>query len=416
MDAPRFPWPAAETLTPRRVSLIVAAILIAAFAARIGARLVTGEASFWANSYSYLYDLAEGVASGQGFCGAAGCERPPLYISFLALTSLAGKNWLFIIVPQALMGAGTAGLAFLIGRRMFSASAGLIACALTAFYPYYVMHDTALQDTAMVTFVLALSMWLLLRALQNGGGWWLAGIALGALVLVRAGMAPSVMAVVVWALVCGGRAKLRTALVLTVAILVTLSPWLAYTWRATGAPVLTTDSGYLLWQGNNAGVFNYYPAESIDRSAMAEFANLPKADQAALDRFSGNARAVSDLYQQRAFAFLRGDPWRTLRYAAGEATAAFSWTFNPYRGALAQWVYAASYLPIALLGVTGMVVAWRRPETALIATLYVAFIGVSAVYFAHTSHRTPLDIYWIVFAASVLARLSDRHRPSEFRH
>ena len=52
----------------------------------------------------------------------------------------------------------------------------------------------------------------------------------------------------------------------------TISPWLAYTYRVTGAPVLTTDSGYLLWQGNNAGVFKYYPAESIDRSAIEELA------------------------------------------------------------------------------------------------------------------------------------------------
>ncbi|MDO8876384.1 MAG: glycosyltransferase family 39 protein [Pseudolabrys sp.] len=408
MAAPRFPLLSVDTLTHRRIVTILAAILVAAFAARIGARLYFGEAYFWTNSYFYLYELAQGVARGAGFCQAAGCERPPLYLSFLALTTLAGKSYLPIVIPQALMGAGTALLAFLIGRRLFTPASGLLAAAGAAFYPYYVMHDTALQDTAMVTFVMALSVWLLVRAAQEDRArdWLMAGIALGALVLVRAAMAPSVAAVLLWALVWGTRgplvARLRTTLFLAAACMLTATPWLAYTHRATGAPVLTTDSGYLLWQGNNAGVFSYYPAESIDRSALAAIAGLPLEEQAELNRLSGDAAAISDRHRQRAIAFMRADPWRTVHYAARKLDAAFSWTFNPYRGALAQWVYAASYIPVALLGITGMVLARRRPETALIAMLYLAFIGVSAVFFAHTSHRSYLDIYWIVFAASVL--------------
>jgi 4-amino-4-deoxy-L-arabinose transferase-like glycosyltransferase len=45
-------------------------------------------------------------------------------------------------VPQALVGAGTALCAFLIGRQIFNATVGLFACAITAFYPYNVMYDT----------------------------------------------------------------------------------------------------------------------------------------------------------------------------------------------------------------------------------------------------------------------------------
>lgn len=408
MDAPRFPS-FADSLTQRRVALILAAILGVAFAARLGARLWTGETHYWLNSYSYLYDLAEGVARGQGFCVASACERPPGYISFLALTVLAGKNWLFIVVPQALMGAGTAGLAFLIARRIFSPLAGLIACAMTALYPYYVVHDTALQDTAMVTFMMALSVWLLLRATHGSAiDWLLAGLALGALVLVRAGMAPSAIAIVVWALVWGGRVKLRNALVLVVAIFITLSPWLAYTYRATGSAVLTTDSGYLLWQGNNDGVFKHYPAASIDRSAIEQLQSLPPAEQALLDRTAGNAIIVSDRYRERALAFMHADPWRTVQNAGRKLAAAFSWTFNPYRGTLAQWVYAMSYVPVAALGIAGMLLTWRRRETALMAALFAAFIAVSALVFAHTSHRTYLDLYWIVFAASVISPSASR--------
>lgn len=408
MAAPDIALPA-DIFTPRRMAVILTAVLATAFALRLGARLVAGEAHFWANSYSYLYDLAEGVARGSGFCRAGGCERPPVYVSFLALTALAGKNYLFIVLPQALMGAATAGLAFLIARRMFTPLAGLLAAAIVAFYPYYVMHDTALQDTAMVTFVLALSVWLLLRASQDrrASDWFIAGVALGALLLVRAGMAPTVMAVLIWAIIWGGR--LRHALILLAAIAVTVSPWLIYTYRVTGSAVLTTDSGYLLWTGNNAGVFKHYPVRSIDLSAHDALASLPPQDSAELRSILRDRVAASDWYRGRALAFMREDPWRTVQYAARKLTAAFSWTFNPQRGALAQWIYAASYVPVAILGIAGMVIARRQRETALIVALYAAFIAVSAVVFAHTSHRMPLDIYWIVFAASVIsARASPR--------
>ena len=85
------------------------------------------------------------------------------------------------------MGTGTALCAFLIGRHIFNASVGILACGITAFYPYYVMHDTALQETGMITFCTALSVWLLLRAstLNRNRDWFLAGLVLGAITFVR---------------------------------------------------------------------------------------------------------------------------------------------------------------------------------------------------------------------------------------
>jgi len=50
------------------------------------------------------------------------------------------------------------------------------------------MHDTALQETGTVTFCAALAMWLRLRAskLNRNIDWFLAGVALGAIPLIRA--------------------------------------------------------------------------------------------------------------------------------------------------------------------------------------------------------------------------------------
>ena len=157
-------------------------------------RVAFGEDDFWRNSYSIYYTLAQNIVSGNGFCFQNTCAwLPPVYPLFLTLSVLSGKNYLLIIVPQALLGAGTALCAFLIGRHIFNASVGILACAIAAFYPYYVMHDTALQETGMVTFCTALSVSLLLRAskLNRNTDWFLAGVALGAIPLIRASVAPT---------------------------------------------------------------------------------------------------------------------------------------------------------------------------------------------------------------------------------
>src|SRR5262245_24085872 len=123
---------------PAHLALILGATLTLAFLIRLGVRLAFGEDYFWRNSYSIYYTLAENIVAGNGFCFENTCAwEPPLYPLFLTLSVLSGKTYLLIVVPQALLGAGTAFCAFLIGRYIFNASVGILACAITAFYPYY---------------------------------------------------------------------------------------------------------------------------------------------------------------------------------------------------------------------------------------------------------------------------------------
>src|SRR5688572_21364942 len=109
------------------VPLIVTAALI-----RVGVRIAFGEQYFWTSGYFPYYTLAENVVSGKGFCFQTKCAwLPPLYPLFLTLSTMADKNYLLVIVPQALMGSGTALCAFLIGRHIFNARVGILACGMT---------------------------------------------------------------------------------------------------------------------------------------------------------------------------------------------------------------------------------------------------------------------------------------------
>src|SRR5262249_38801354 len=132
---------------PSRTVPEIIFVLIAAFSIRVVVRMAFGGSHFWTNSYSGYYDLARNVIAGKGLCFETTCAWwPPVYPLFLALTSLVGRHYLFIVVPQAIMGTGTVLLVFLIGQEMFGTRVGFIACVINALYPYYVVHDTALQE------------------------------------------------------------------------------------------------------------------------------------------------------------------------------------------------------------------------------------------------------------------------------
>jgi hypothetical protein len=83
--------------------------------------------------------------------------------------------------------------------------------------------------------------------------------------------------------------------------------------------------------------------------------------------------------------------------------AGFSWRFNPAREPLVQIVYLLSYGPISILAVIGMVLTKQRwRELGPIYLQFLCFAAVTAVFWAHTSHRVYLDVYLIVFAAYTL--------------
>jgi 4-amino-4-deoxy-L-arabinose transferase-like glycosyltransferase len=341
----------------------------------------------------------------------------PAYPLFLALTTLAGKSYLWIAVPQALMGAGTVLCAYLIGGELFGKVTGLLAGSITALYPYYIVHDTALQETGLFTFLTALAVFALLRAKRSGSWmvWASAGICLGAAVLTRQTLAPFAVVAIVWIGIQSGQPRFRRCGIVALAFAWTAGPWVVRNALVIGSPVLTSEGGRQLWNANNTKTFSHYPDESIDRSADEAFDAFTVEDRRELDSLGGNEIDESRWFQRKGIAYIEAHPGATLRAAGRKLQAAFSWRFNPVREPLVQTVYLLSYMPILMLGVIGMVLSWRRwKELSVIYLLFLTFAAVTAVFFAHTSHRSYLDVYLIVFSAHAIHQAVSRTIPSRW--
>jgi 4-amino-4-deoxy-L-arabinose transferase-like glycosyltransferase len=391
----------------------LALICLLAIALRVAYRAYAGSADFWQNGYTLYYDFARSIAAGEGLGvdGGAFAMRPPIYPGFLALAALAGGHYMLIVIPQAVFGAGTVFCAFLIGNELFGQRTGMIAALLTALYPYYVVHDTALQETGMVIFSATLSVYLLLRARndQSFARWLAAGAVLGLSVLIRTTMLPSALAAVAWIAVfgegAGGKKLLRTSVV-SLALLVAVGGWMERNYLVVGRPVLTSETGYQFWVAHDPQTFSHYPVESIDRSNDAALEALTRSEKEEIEALSGNELAQSDWFLHRGLTYVEADPGAALTGAVRKVAAGFSWVFNPRREPLVQMTYALSYAPISILGVLGMVLARRDWRVhSLIYLQFLAFIAVSAIFWAHTSHRAYLDVYLIVFSVFAAERL-----------
>jgi 4-amino-4-deoxy-L-arabinose transferase-like glycosyltransferase len=312
------------------------------------------------------------------------------------------------MIAHAAVGAGTVICGALLAAELFGPSVAVIAALLLAIYPYFVMHDVRLQETGLFTFLTTLAMLLLVRArhgsLRIAGT---AGLVFGLDLLTRPTILPFLaLAPFLIAFQASNlRTRMRAAAAFTLPLVVVALPWLIRSVILVGSPTFTSEGGNQLWSGNNAYTFSRYPHESIDLSVQQALQHLSRQEQAELASCSNEA-LVDDWYRRKAIAYMREDPWRTFRNGLRKLAAAFSVWPNPAGSAARTLMHLLSYGPMLALGVIGAFLSRRSWRDHLpIYALFLSFAFVAFTFFAHTNHRTFLDVYLIIFAASTLVRL-----------
>jgi hypothetical protein len=162
-----------------------------------------------------------------------------------------------ILWTQWLVGMALIAVVFLLGRMLAGDVVGLIAAAVIALYPPAIINTSQQLSEPLGALVLALGVLALAWAVREGRAWrWgLAGLALGAAVLVRADLiaAPFLVALVV-AIVLARRAGRRPGLVaggaLAAGAILALAPWTIYaSARKHQLVPVTTGGGSALFVG-----------------------------------------------------------------------------------------------------------------------------------------------------------------------
>jgi Dolichyl-phosphate-mannose-protein mannosyltransferase len=383
----------------------------AAFLLRLAARLCQGIGSFWVNGYTLFFDLAQSIAAGKGVTlanGAPTAFRVPLYPILLAGLTL-GHRWFWPIdLAQSLIGAATVVYAALLAERMFEGERGrmaaVVAALITAVYPYYAVHDTALQETSLYTLLTLIAVVLALRAARTRAlaPAALCGVVLGLDVLTRSPMALFALIVPVWLV---ARRRFAHGLLCAVLLFITVLPWLWRNEQLFGVPVLTTEAGYELWNGNNDLLFRYYPMQSVDVSINAHVDALDAVPVGERPPPTANEAVIDRWFARQALAYIRAHPGLTVVNGIRKIGATFDWLPTPRRSRAQAVLHLISFGPVMLVGLWGMWLRrahWR--DDSLIYLLFGQFLLVTAVYFGQTNHRVYLDVYFIVFGAGAIAK------------
>ncbi len=204
------------------------------------------------------------------------------------------------------------------------------------------------------------------------------------------------------------RHLVRTGLVFAAAVVACLGPWLLHTNSIVGAPVLTTNSGFNLYLGNN-------PAAT---GSFVSVADTPAgADWEAMRKALGERGASAALGDQ-ARAYILANPGQTI--ALGAKKLALFWMPNvpdaadfaaDPKIAAARWVDVAQHVLIVLGALAAAVLFWKRsPGVPVVVAIVVAFWVIHAVTYIIVRYRDPAMPLLIVLAAMAVTHMIEHWR------
>lgn len=338
---------------------------------------------------------------------------PPLYIYWCALfISIFGQNYLPMYMVQAVVAASGCIPAYLAGKRMFGERVGLLFSLGYSVYPEMLfIHSRAVPEFLYVLICL----WLLyyyLRLLQSDchsreflRDAWVAGLLFGIGLLVREGV-----------LIVGGAAGIslllhkrplkvvirRAAIPVIIAVVMIVTPWTIRNWVAQGRFIpLRSAYGLNLWMGNHEEatgtdrtVDGGYQMGLLWEKNKDYYARTIPNDEYSRNRF----------YRDEAIQYIKTHP---LQYA--KLTVKRLWYylwFDPIHPLAKNVIYRASYIILLMLGIPGIVRAFR--QKCLDPILVISFAGFLVLYvpiIILPRYRIIPVVWLLLFAAYFVDRI-----------
>lgn len=390
--------------------------------------------------------ISQALYEGEGYTQGPGTEHlqsasnyqpglPLLVTGIYELRGAADQETARIVL--ALLSSLAVPFAFFLGRRLAGPGAGLIAALPVAVYPALLEYSGMLMTEPLGTALLGATTLLFLRARERAGLWpWAtAGLALGAMVMLRPEYLLLVPLLPLLALLPWGREEPlarpllgRAALMCACACLVLL-PWTVRNYVAFDRVVpISTGSGQVLYAGSylragpdpeaiTADVLERYPwirdelgpaPGPIYRgqalAALAEREHPGENTDSALQRMAIAAYADAAWHEPLELAgFLAGKVW-------------FGWT-EPARGVMRFPLWRVLQIALLAAAAAGLAIglARRRFDVAAIAAILLVETLVQAIFIASPRRTLTLLPLLGALAGGGLVWLWDQRRKLALR-
>lgn len=370
---------------------------LVAVAARLAVSWASAEAGVFADMTQYHERAVHVVTTGALMPDALRGPGYPLLLA--AAYRLGGVSFWSARVANACVGGALTLLTGWLARRAGAGHRAWIAAAIVALYPALVLSSVYLMPDALYATLATLALLLVRhRAPAMGAA---AGAVAGLAILTRSvGVALGAVsaALALWAIVAGtasARVAVSRLAAFAAACLIVLAPWLTFTTRVAGGPLLDTTSGMNVLLGNHDG--------ATGRLAMSDDAPLRQAHVAgARSEADASARAM-----RAGLGWAAAHPGAWLRLAVAKVGYLFglegrehAWVYGQgYFGARASWAVTAwgaalmlAFPCLVVAALAGLVRARGplEPVHVALAAFVVATAALHVVSFAESRFHLPL--------------------------
>lgn len=368
-----------------------------------------------------------------GYQGERVTNIEPGYPFFLALArAIAGENLYLVLLLQVAVAALGAVFLYLLTQELTgNRKAAWLAAGFYSFYPYLIGQSIAIIEVPLFTPFLIGCACFYIRACRQPGFWnnLLCGLVFGLTILIRSMIFPALalsLAALLW------QKKLRIFFTVSAVSIAVISPWLFRSHSVDGTWV-PPRSGWNLLQGNcpysdkiipayNPDLLDAYVSLLLDRE-RPDLANAPERDTL--------AREVDAFFKDKAVAFMKEHPWRTVQLKLRNVLYFFYPRIVPFQSMnensriyfldgenfklegipVRDWkkelAHSVSYtflLAAAAIGWCRRRKFWR--EDLFFYFVIFNFTVVYSLYWPATRLRVPMDFIFMFYAACALTAFS----------
>jgi len=395
--------------------------------------------SGWLIGDARAYDAwGQRIAAGD-WIGSEVFYQAPLYPYFLgSIYAVMGHDLLTVRLLQILLAVVGCVLLAMTGRRLFGASAGLIAGLMLACYPPAIFFDGMIQKSALDLPLLTASLYLLVMGRQTSRHrWWIAsGAVLGLLMLCRENALVFIGVAGLWALwparngndgtSRSQRRGFKASGALLLGLVITLSPVVIRNAAVGGEVHLTTSQfGPNFYIGNNPSADGTYQPLRFGRGdALYERQDAIELAQQRTGR-AMTPGEVSAYWAGQSFRFIREQPAAWLKLIGRKALMTTNVVELADTEDLYGWSDFASILrlhhlwnfglllPLAIAGVVLTAGRWR--EHWLIPVSAGVYVASVILFFVFARYRLPVVPLLMLLAAGGVVMIPALWREKQLR-
>lgn len=372
--------------------LLIAVILRAIMVFLIPSMYSTTVGALQGDSLSYYFSGLNGATTGiysiywpPGF---------PFLISIFYLLS-GSDSVIFLTAALIVMGALCGLLAYLISLKLFkNYLAALLAFLFVCVQPSFLLHSAQILSDTFAVLIFGISIYFMLKD-QDSFRIQLSifiGILTGFLILIR----PNYFFMVIpyfFLIALSGQVvglKVKKIIIFSVALILTLTPWMVYTDVIQGEPVISANGAVNFYIGNNPNSTGRY----MEPYGLI---NANEGFQQSINYIISNPRSIFSLYVKKALLVNFSPyilPWELPQHHFSESETLYSYGMN------------IGFLIFALLGIRGILLLRKQKQRLIFFISIILLINlVFILFFVDGRLVMPLLFIYIIFGSYYIARI-----------